>query len=97
MLSRRVRVGAEVMRLHVEQQQRGGDTAAAPPPMHAGSVVMVHGLRSEAAKKHNGRRGTVLRYDESKGRYAVQLQVLLLRYLHPHHHSPLRCSRQLSD
>jgi hypothetical protein len=76
MLSRRVGVGAGVVRLPVEQQQRGGDTAAAaPPPMHAGSVVMVHGLRSEAAKKHNGRRGTVLRYDESKGRYAVQLQV----------------------
>ena len=38
-----------------------------------GTAVIVSGLVSASAAKHNGRSGRVLRYDEKKGRYAVQL------------------------
>lgn len=36
--------------------------------------MIVSGLVSASAAKHNGKSGRVLRYDQQKGRYAVQLE-----------------------
>ena len=59
----------------------GADTEPEPEPepdesvqlLPNGTAVIVSGLVSASAAKHNGRSGRVLRYDEKKGRYAVQL------------------------
>jgi hypothetical protein len=46
---------------------------AAPQELRVGSKVIITGLLSASGQAMNGKRGTVLTFDEAKGRYAVQV------------------------
>ncbi len=56
-----------------EPEPESGARESSDEILPKGTAVIVSGLVSASAAKHNGRSGRVLRYDQTKERYAVQL------------------------
>merc|ERR1712060_152577 len=79
-------IAAEAARAAGAEAARAAAAAAAAKaiePLKPGDPVEVHGLQSANGKALNGKKGVIKRFDETKGRYLVELGQATLQSLKP--------------